>query len=275
MILPMRMMARGNSERVPDKNGSMFCGRPLIEWTFLCGQKAKYVGDMYLVTDSSYYAELAERNGVTPIMQPEASCNFGKWGGPVADALVYSYLIKNNLPHNWITYGGANAPLKRPIDMDGMISYVDKNLKHKTNLVEVINLSCMGSTGLYRDGGNFQVKGMQHTNLNKDMRLMQHSGAMGANNWDVYWKAYDYRELIFDDMEAGVIKPAVLAGDPSWCAELDEKGIKNFHPEVLATKEEFFYLLPRYAGIDIDDIYDWNYCEWAFEKYILNEGYYD
>ena len=71
MILPMRMMARGNSERMPDKNARMFCGKPLMEWTFLCGKKAKYVGDMYLVTDSPQYAEMAERNDVTVVMQPE------------------------------------------------------------------------------------------------------------------------------------------------------------------------------------------------------------
>ena len=104
---------------------------------------------------------------------------------------------------------------------------------------------------------------------------MQNGGAIGVLNWDVWWRSYDYRELIFDDIEAGVIKPEVLAGDPSWCSELDEKGIQAFHPELLAESEMFFYLLPRYAGVDIDDLYDWNYCEWAFEKYILNEGYYD
>ena len=274
MILPMRMMARGNSERVPDKNGRMFCGKPLIEWTFLCGKKAKYVGDMYLVTDSIRYAELAECNGVIPVIQPEAMCNFGRWGGPTADAFLYAYLVRNNLAHNWMIYGGVNAPLKRPIDLDSAISFVDRYHKHKTNLVEVIDCAPMGSTGIFRDGGNFHAIKQGSTELN-DMKLLQHGGSLGITNWDIMQRAYDYDVLIYDDIDKGIIKPEIIAGDPSWCKDLDANGVNNFHPEILKDAEMYYYPMPRYAGVDIDDIYDWNYCEWAFEKYILNEGYYD
>jgi len=276
MIVPVKIMARDHSERVPDKNGRMFCGKPLIEWTFLCGQKARYIGDMYLITDSMRYAEIADRHGVHVIWQPETMCNFGRWGGPAVDMFFYSYMIRNNLLFPWIAALGVNAPLKRPIDIDSMIAYVDKFHKHKKHLVEVSGACDMGSTGLYMDGGNYKVIDLGALTTAYDShRLLMHGGGLGIRNWEASVRTYDYADLIFEDLEKGIIKPEIIAGDDTWTKHLEEYGIVSFHPEMVAKKEMYYYHIPRYAGIDIDDLYDWNYCEWAFEKYILNEGYYD
>jgi len=255
----------------------MFCGRPLIEWTFLCGQKARYIGDMYLVTDSMRYAELAERNGVHVIWQPETMCNFGKWGGPAVDAWFRSYMIQNNLMFPWIAALGVNAPLKRPIDIDSMIAFVDRFHKHKTHLVEITDACSMGSTGMYIDGGNHKAidPKILTTAYIDGNRLLMHGGGLDVRNWKAATKTFDYTDLLFEDIEKGILKPEVIAGDDGWTKHLDEYGISSLHPEMMAKRELYYYLTPRYAGIDIDDHYDWEYCEWAFEKYILNEGYYD
>lgn len=272
MIVPMTMFARANSERLPDKNVRIFCGKPLIEWAFLCGKLAKNVGEMYFCTDSPYYAYIAKQYNITVIMQSEKSCRYGRWGGPTAEAHMIAYFKQHGIPVDWHIHNGINAPLKRPCDVDGMIDFVDQNFRHITDhSVEIMDLEPMGSVLICEDVGDFKVKEILSAHTS---RIMHHSGCMGMHNWDLLWAATDYKEIIFDDYEKGILKPEVIEGNADWEPIADDDITKN-HPKEWAAREVYFYQLPGWAGKDIDDDYDWAYCEWAFKKYILKEGYYD
>lgn len=71
-LLPMK----GHSERVPDKNMKMFCGRPLYHAIMRSLEECPYVGRVIIDTDSERIAQDAVRNfGKVEILpRPERLC---------------------------------------------------------------------------------------------------------------------------------------------------------------------------------------------------------
>jgi CMP-N-acetylneuraminic acid synthetase len=57
-LVPMK----GHSERVPNKNLRLFCGKPLCHWTILSLQESRYVKDIVVNTDSPEIAENVHQN---------------------------------------------------------------------------------------------------------------------------------------------------------------------------------------------------------------------
>ena len=63
--------ARIGSKRLPKKNISRFCGKPLINWTISAAKSSKYIDRVIVSTDSEEIAEIAKAAGAeVPFERP-------------------------------------------------------------------------------------------------------------------------------------------------------------------------------------------------------------
>jgi len=63
--------ARGGSERLPDKNLRMLCGKPLIHWTLEAARKSRHIATAMVTTDDKMIRAYAAHHGVeTPFLRP-------------------------------------------------------------------------------------------------------------------------------------------------------------------------------------------------------------
>ncbi len=67
---PAVILARAGSKGIPGKNLIPFCGRPLLAWTLEFALKSARCSSVWLSTDSSEMANLAEEMGVNVIERP-------------------------------------------------------------------------------------------------------------------------------------------------------------------------------------------------------------
>ena len=65
------IIARGGSQRVPNKNIRLLAGRPLLAYSIEAARRSKYVNRVIVSTDNDTIAEVAVREGVeTPFRRP-------------------------------------------------------------------------------------------------------------------------------------------------------------------------------------------------------------
>ena len=63
--------ARGGSKGLPGKNIKPLCGKPLIGWSIEQAQASEYIDEIFVSTDSSEIAAVAESFGVkVPFLRP-------------------------------------------------------------------------------------------------------------------------------------------------------------------------------------------------------------
>ena len=63
--------ARGGSKGLPGKNIEPLCGKPLIGWSIEQAQASKYIDEIFVSTDSSEIAAVAESFGIkVPFLRP-------------------------------------------------------------------------------------------------------------------------------------------------------------------------------------------------------------
>lgn len=80
--------ARGGSKGLPGKNIKELCGKPLIGWTIEHAKQSKYVDDIYISTDSSEIAAIAENyNMKVPELRPSEYANDAS---PSSDFIIYT-----------------------------------------------------------------------------------------------------------------------------------------------------------------------------------------
>lgn len=63
--------ARGGSKRLPGKNVKLLCGKPLIHYAILAGQKSQRINDLIISTDCDEIKKIAEQcGGEVPFLRP-------------------------------------------------------------------------------------------------------------------------------------------------------------------------------------------------------------
>ena len=63
--------ARGGSKGLPGKNIKSLCGKPLIGWSIEQAQASEYIDEIFVSTDSSEIATVAESFGIkVPFLRP-------------------------------------------------------------------------------------------------------------------------------------------------------------------------------------------------------------
>ena len=63
--------AKGNSNRLKNKNIYELNGKPLLQWTLEAAKKSKYLDRIFVSTESSKVAEITENNGGVVINRPQ------------------------------------------------------------------------------------------------------------------------------------------------------------------------------------------------------------
>jgi CMP-N-acetylneuraminic acid synthetase len=68
--------ARKNSKGIKNKNMKIFCGRPLIYWTFQIAKKCKFINKIILSTDCKRIADYGKKNAIeVPFLRPKEIAN--------------------------------------------------------------------------------------------------------------------------------------------------------------------------------------------------------
>lgn len=113
--------ARGGSKGLPGKNIREMCGKPLIAWSIEHAQKSKYVDDIYISTDSSEIASVAERYGAPcPELRPES---LARDSAPSSEFIVYTLekLKKEGRNYDYFILLEPTSPLRDVEDVDQSI----------------------------------------------------------------------------------------------------------------------------------------------------------
>ena len=63
--------AKGNSNRLKDKNIYELNGKPLLQWTLEAAKKSKYLDRIFVSTESSKVADITNKNGGIVIDRPK------------------------------------------------------------------------------------------------------------------------------------------------------------------------------------------------------------
>lgn len=113
------VIARAGSTRMPNKNGTLMCGVPLVGWSIIQSVTAKHIDQTFLVTDSSEYCKIADFYGANSILRPT-------WDNMVQGGKSFLFgvdFIEKDLetPIDEIVYFMATSPLKMPGEVDKMI----------------------------------------------------------------------------------------------------------------------------------------------------------
>jgi len=113
------VIARAGSTRMPNKNGTLLCGVPLVGWSIIQSMTADKIDKTFLVTDSEEYCKIAEFYGATPIKRPT-------WDNMVQGGKSFlfgmEYIEKElGLEVDEVVYFMATSPLKMPGEVDKMI----------------------------------------------------------------------------------------------------------------------------------------------------------
>ena len=111
--------ARGGSKGVPRKNALPLGGRPLIAWTIEAARRSCFIDEVFVSTDDSEIAEIAENHGANVIARPQSM------SGDLAsseEALLHAISVnKKCAAADIIVFLQCTAPLTATEDIDSTI----------------------------------------------------------------------------------------------------------------------------------------------------------
>ena len=111
--------ARGGSEGIPKKNIVGLCGKPLIAWTIECAIKSSRICEVYVSTDDSEIARVAEAYGAQIIKRPS---NLATAVSSSEEALLHAIdQIEKKQQIDLVVFLQATCPLREPEDIDNAI----------------------------------------------------------------------------------------------------------------------------------------------------------
>jgi len=115
--------ARGNSQRIKNKNLSKLNSKPLIYWTVKSAIKSKYISSICVTSDSNKILDYCKKFDVTTILRPK------KLSGNIImpdEAIKHAYL-KLNRKYDFIVMLQPTSPLRTHKDIDNAIEIIIKN----------------------------------------------------------------------------------------------------------------------------------------------------
>jgi CMP-N-acetylneuraminic acid synthetase len=113
------LTARGGSIRLPKKNIREFCGIPLLAWSIIQARCTRQIDKVFLTTDNEEIADIGKKYGAEIIFRPVYDNDVS--AGYVLK-LAVNELEKNEIFFNEIVYMLPTSPLKKPQDLDNLIS---------------------------------------------------------------------------------------------------------------------------------------------------------
>ncbi|WP_446787826.1 acylneuraminate cytidylyltransferase family protein [Macellibacteroides fermentans] len=119
--------ARGGSKGLPRKNIMPLLGKPLIGWTIEQAKACKYIDEVFVSTDNTEIAEIAEKFGViVPSLRPE---ELASDTAPSIGFILYTIELYKSKGYNfdYIVLLEPTSPLRDTNDIDKAIELLDSN----------------------------------------------------------------------------------------------------------------------------------------------------
>lgn len=125
--------ARSGSKGLKDKNIKELCGKPLIAYTIESAQKSKCLSRIIVSTDSSRYAEIAEKYGADVLMRGEKLSD-----DKASSFMVIEDVLKRiNEDIDYFVLLQPTSPLRTEIEIKEAIALFEDNFKTMDFLVSM------------------------------------------------------------------------------------------------------------------------------------------
>ncbi len=226
--------AKGNSERVSNKNIKKFCGKPLIAWTIETALKSKHLNRVIVSTDSPKIAKIAQKYGAeAPFLRPKELVTPTIGIEPVLKH-AYEWLLQNEgYKADCLVLLMAINPLRQPFHINEVIKiFIDK----KADSVVAVNETPANHTPYWTlvksKSGKVELFG--GVNLKNILTRRQ----------DFPQKCYARNDLIY------VLKP---------------KNLFEKKPNLYGKKVELYITNPIYEA-DINTLEEWLMAEMKFKR---------
>jgi CMP-N-acetylneuraminic acid synthetase len=216
------IFARGGSKGLPGKNTKLFAGKPLIQHSIEVAQKVPSLSKVFVSTDDTHIAEIAESLGAIVINRPVDLA-----GDTSPEWLSWRHAV------NWVTenYGcfdgfvslPATSPLRSQIDV---ISAIEKRKKVGADI-------CIGITAAGRSPYFNMVK-----IGNNDLIELINKPNFRINRRQDAPIAFDITTVVY-----ATSADFVLKNDSIFCGTVTSIEV------------------PKERAVDIDDIYDFKFAE--------------
>lgn len=124
--------AKGNSNRLPDKNIHMFRGKPMLAWAIQACEESKYPMSVYVNSDSENVLSIAEENGAIAIEREICVCGDDVPKQSVIRSTLSEILVdcRNNalLPPDIVISLQPNSPQIKGYHLDfGIDTFIREN----------------------------------------------------------------------------------------------------------------------------------------------------
>ena len=208
--------ARKGSKRIPNKNISNFCGKPLVQWTLEAALKASFLDEVFVSTDCPEVAKLGMELGCKiPFSRPQSLSTPSSTSFDVLSHFI-KWCEKNNILPKYIMTLQPTSPLRDSADIDSAIELCNKNSANA-----VVSVNCATNTS--------------HPFLLKKILSSNKLYSLTSSNNKLFKtkipkKLYSINGAIYLNNVISLIKS------------------KKFVPN-----GSIAYIMPRYKSIDIDD----------------------
>ncbi len=125
--------ARGGSKRLPRKNVSDLCGKPLIAYSIEAALKSQYIDKVIVSSDDDEILEISRKYGANIIKRPI------ELGSDTATTFVaVNHVLENLEIYDFIILLQATSPLRTEIHIDEAIELLD--LKNSDSIISVCEM---------------------------------------------------------------------------------------------------------------------------------------
>ena len=125
--------ARGNSQRIKDKNIKIFNGKPLIYWTIIAALKSKFIDEVYVSSDDKRILKISNQYSAKTVTRPKNLSGHIIHGDI---AMKHAYL-KINKSFDYIVMLQPTCPLRTSANIDKAAKII---LKKKYDRLLSVNI---------------------------------------------------------------------------------------------------------------------------------------
>ena len=213
--------ARGGSKRIPRKNLKILKNKPLIVHTIQEAKKSKLLTSFYVSTEDENISKVSKSFGANVIKRPKLFAK-DKTQGYVPIQHAINFLEnKNNESVDIVVTLQPTSPLRKAKDIDNAIS---EFLKNKCETLVSVTNSCFPPEFMYKT-------------KNKKLIPILKTKLKSKRTQDMP-KTYQINGAVY----------------------VTEKKFLLKHNSLLS-KNPCFYIMPFERSIDIDSIYDFEFCK--------------
>ncbi|WP_281201819.1 pseudaminic acid cytidylyltransferase [Magnetovibrio blakemorei] len=121
------MPARGGSERIPQKNIKLFCGKPIIAYSITAALESQCFDRVIVSTDSPEVADVAQKYGAeVPFLRPAELADAHMSIGATLNHAI-NWLRENDRQPDYVCLLLATAPFVRPQTLRDAFSRLEEN----------------------------------------------------------------------------------------------------------------------------------------------------